>query len=103
MTTESTIARERLAADMKAVISDTEELLKVTAGQAGDKLQSVRARVEETLRSAKVRVEDLEHDAVEKVKVAAKMTDQYVHENPWPSIGVAAGVGLIVGWIIGRK
>lgn len=103
MTTDSTIAREKLAEDMKAVISDTEELLKATAGQAGEKIQSARAHVEETLRSAKARMEDLEHIAVEKVKDAAKATDKYVHDNPWPSIGIAAGVGLIVGWLLGRK
>ena len=103
MTTERNIAREKLAADMRAVIIDTEELLSATAGQAGDKIQSARARVEETLRSAKARVDDLEQAAIEKVKATAKATDLYVHENPWPSIGIAAGVGLIVGWLISRK
>jgi len=103
MTTESIVTRQKLASDIRAVIVDTEELLKATAGQAGDKIQSARARVEETLRSAKLRVEDLEHVAVEKVKAAAKATDQYVHDNPWPAIGVAAGIGLVVGWLVGRK
>ena len=103
MKTDSTIARETLAADMKAVIADTEELLKATAGQAGDKIQSARARVEETLRSAKASMEDLELAAIEKVRDAAKATDQYVNENPWPSVGIAVGVGLIVGWLLGRK
>jgi len=97
------IARNKLAADMKAVISDTEELLKATAGQADDKIKSVRARIEETLRSAKTRVDDLESLAMENVKATANATDQYVHDNPWPSLGIAAGVGLIIGWILGRK
>jgi ElaB/YqjD/DUF883 family membrane-anchored ribosome-binding protein len=103
MTTESTITREKLAAEMKAVIADAEELLKVTAGQTGDEIQSTRAHVEETLRSAKNKMEDWEHVVVEKVKDAAKATDRYVHDNPWPSIGIAAGIGLVVGWLIGRK
>ncbi len=101
MTTTSNIAKEKLAIDLKSVISDTEELLKATAGQVDDKIQSARARVEKTLHSASVRMEDLEHAAADKVMEAAKATNQYVHVNPWPSIGVAAGLGLIVGWLIG--
>ncbi len=103
MTFEKNSAKEKLAMDIKTVISDTEELLKVTAGQADDKIQSARARVEKTLRSAGARLEDMEHAAVEKVIDAAKTTNQYVHGNPWPSIGVAAGLGLIVGWLIGTS
>jgi ElaB/YqjD/DUF883 family membrane-anchored ribosome-binding protein len=103
MTSDNTMARQKLAEDLKIVIADTEELLKATAGQAGDKIQSIRARVEETLHSAKIRMEDMEHDAVEKVKAAAKATDQYVHNNPWPAVGIATGIGLLVGWLMGRK
>jgi ElaB/YqjD/DUF883 family membrane-anchored ribosome-binding protein len=103
MTSESTIARQKLSEDLKAVIADTEELLKATAGQVDDKIKSTRLRVEETLRSAKSHVDNMEHATIEKVKAAAKATDQYVHNNPWPAIGIAAGIGLIVGWIVGRK
>ena len=103
MKSESAVARQKLAADLRAVIADTEELLKATAGQAGDKIQSARARVEETLRSASARMDTLEDYAVENVKATAKATDQYVHDNPWQSIGIAAGVGLIFGWLLGRK
>jgi ElaB/YqjD/DUF883 family membrane-anchored ribosome-binding protein len=102
-TAENAAAREKLAADMKAVITDTEELLRATAGQAGEKVHSARVRAEETLRAAKARLIEIEHAAVEKAKAAAKATDQYVHENPWQAIGVAAGVGFIIGWLVGRK
>jgi ElaB/YqjD/DUF883 family membrane-anchored ribosome-binding protein len=103
MKNESSIAREKLAKDLKTVIAETEELLKATAGQAGDKVDSVRARVEETLGAAKGRLEELEEAAMENLKAGVKATDAYVHENPWPAIGIAAGVGLIAGWILGRK
>jgi ElaB/YqjD/DUF883 family membrane-anchored ribosome-binding protein len=107
MKIDTATVRDTLAEDLRAVIGDTEELLKATASQAGDQIQSVRKRVEATLRSARDRVEDLEVETLAKVKAAAKATDQYVHQNPWPSIGiaagVAAGVGLIAGWLLGRK
>jgi ElaB/YqjD/DUF883 family membrane-anchored ribosome-binding protein len=103
MTTESAVTREKLAADLKAVIRDTEELLTATAGQAGEKIHAARARAEETLRTAKARLADLGEAGVEKAKAAAKATDTYVHENPWQSIGIAAGVGFLLGLLVCRK
>lgn len=103
MKTESTISREKLAEEMKSMITDFEGLLKATAGQADDEIQSARSRVEKAIHSAKEQIGDFEHAAVEKIKEAAKTTDKYVHDNPWPFIGAAAGLGLIAGWLIGRK
>jgi ElaB/YqjD/DUF883 family membrane-anchored ribosome-binding protein len=101
--TRSANARGKLSDDMKAVLADAEELLKATAGQGGDKNHEVRSRIEATLRSAQSWVEEMEDTTVENIKAAATATDHYVHENPWPSIGIAAGVGLVLGWLMGRK
>ncbi|MGB8931752.1 MAG: DUF883 family protein [Anaeromyxobacteraceae bacterium] len=103
MTIDTAVSRERLAADLKAVIRDTEELLNATAGQAGEKIHAARARAEETMRTAKARLAELGDAGVEKAKAAAKATDDYVHENPWQSIGLAAGLGVLIGWLMGRK
>lgn len=103
MTTETAVTREKLAADLRAVIDDTEELLKATAGQAGEKIHAARARAEETLRTAKARLGEMGEAGAEKARAAAKATDVYVHENPWQAIGIAAGLGVFVGWLMGRK
>ena len=103
MTTETAATREKLAADLRAVIADTEELIKATAGQAGEKISAARARAEETLRGAKARMAELGEAGAEKARAAAKATDTYVHDNPWQAVGVAAGVGFLVGWLLGRK
>jgi ElaB/YqjD/DUF883 family membrane-anchored ribosome-binding protein len=103
MATNDGISREKLVKDMKAVMAEAEALLRATAGDAGEKVQSVRAQVEKTLESAKSRMEDAEDSIVDKVKASAEATDLYVHDYPWPAIGIAAGIGLIVGWAIGRK
>ena len=103
MNTETAVTREKLAADLRAVIEDTEELLKATAGQAGEKIAAARTRAEETLRTAKARLGELGEAGAEKARAAAKATDVYVHENPWQAIGIAAGLGVFVGWLMGRK
>ena len=40
---------------------------------------------------------------VERAKAAANATNGYVHENPWPSIGVAAGIAFVAGLLVGRR
>lgn len=95
------VTREKLLKDFNLVIADTEELLKSAASVGGDKAGAWRAEVERNLRIAKERLVDLERNAVEKTKAAAKATDQYVHENPWQAIGMTAGVGVAVGLALG--
>jgi ElaB/YqjD/DUF883 family membrane-anchored ribosome-binding protein len=95
--------RDKLVADLKAVIADAEDMLKISAGQAGEEAVRLRERLQVRLSGAKERLADLQHAAVEKAKEAGHVADDFVHEKPWLSIGVAAGVGLIVGLLIGRR
>ncbi|MBU0688623.1 MAG: DUF883 family protein [Gammaproteobacteria bacterium] len=97
------VSKQKLASDMRAVVADAEELLKATADQAGEKAASLRERAKANLAVAKVRLEEAEHAVLERTKVAAKATDEYVHDNPWQAVGVAAGVGLLLGMLIGRS
>lgn len=94
---------EKLVSDFKAVVADTEELLRLTADQTGDKAVEVRARLREKLAGAKVKLQELEAAVVEKTKAAARATDDYVHDNPWKSVGVAAGVGFLLGLLVNRR
>lgn len=104
MSTENTVAsQEKLVSDMKAVIADAEDVLKATADQTGEKIASLRARIQERVQAARARLADAEAVLREKTRAAAQATDAYVHENPWKSIGVAAGVGFLVGFILGRR
>ena len=78
--------------DLRAVIADAEELLRATADQAGPRVQEARARAEESLRSARERMEG-----------AGRQLDAQVREHPWAAVGVAAGIGLLLGILLSRK
>lgn len=95
--------KEKLVSDLKVVISDTEELLRATAGAAGEKVGEIRERLGLRLRDAKERLQDLEAAVVDKTKAAARATDDFVHEQPWKAVGVAAALGLALGVLIGRR
>ena len=95
--------KQKFVSDMKVVVADAEEILRATAGVAGDKMGDMRERVGERLRDAKLRLADAEAALVDRTKAAARATDDYVQENPWRAVGIAAGIGLLLGVIIGRR
>lgn len=97
------VTSEQLIADFKVAVADAEALLHETANQGGEKLAAVRAKAAESLRVAKARMAEAQAEMLARAKAAAKATDEYVHENPWQAIGVAAGAGLVIGYLLGRR
>ena len=98
-----TISRDRLVSDLKTLVADAEELLKATASQAGDKIGVARQKIEQSLIEGKKALADVEKNLVQKSKEAADVADDYVRENPWNAVGIAAGVGLVLGLLIRGK
>ena len=101
---EMTLAKkDKLMADLRVVVADAEELLRLGAEQTGASAVEWRARVEARLAKAKLSLADLQETAVAKARAAGHAADDYVHEKPWKAIGAAAGIGLLVGLLIGRR
>ena len=94
-------ARQKLIDDFGTVIDDSEELLKALATAGGDKATTIRGDLQRKLGEAKVRLKDLEGTARERASAAAKQADEYVHENPWQSIGGIAALAIIIGIVVG--
>ncbi len=103
MTEMTDVTKEKLIADFKVVVADAEELLRATAGQAGDKVAEIRGRAQEHLTVAKAKLADAEAAIVARAREAGRAADDYVHENPWSSVGIAAGVGFLIGLLVGRR
>ena len=99
----TTVTKEQLISDFKVVTADAEALIKATANQGGEAVVNLRAKAEESLAAAKVKLADAQDALIEKGKIAAQATDDYVHEKPWHAVGIAAGVGLVIGLLIGRR
>jgi ElaB/YqjD/DUF883 family membrane-anchored ribosome-binding protein len=96
------VTKEQLIADFKTVVSDAEALLKATANHGGEELAGVRSRAEESIMAMKAKMVDEQAAVLAFSKDAAKAADVYVHLYPWTAIGVAAGVGLVVGLLSNR-
>jgi len=95
--------KDQLMQDLKQVIRDAEDLLKNSEQQSSEGFKSAKEKFEQTLRNAKSEALRIEQAVVTRTKEAAQATDVYVKENPWQSAGIAAGVGLLIGLLIGRS
>ncbi|MDP2325497.1 MAG: DUF883 family protein [Gammaproteobacteria bacterium] len=98
-----TTPSEKLLRDLQTVVEDAEALLQATAAQTGERIDTIRTRARESLKQAKTRLVEAEGEAMEQVREVATSTDEYVHENPWQAVGVAAGAGLLLGLLISRR
>jgi ElaB/YqjD/DUF883 family membrane-anchored ribosome-binding protein len=98
-----TAIRERLVDDFVSVLSEAEDLLKKASTETGERARDLRAQVEAKLLAAKLRLQELEGEALDRAKEAARYTDDYVHENPWRSIGAAALLGFVAGLLMNRR
>jgi len=96
-------AKEKLMTDVNAVIADAEELLRQAAQASGEQAAELRRRAQAAITSAKTRLTHVEQRVVGHAKSAAKATDVWVHDNPWPAVGAAAGIGLLLGLMINRR
>lgn len=97
------VSAAQLIDDLTAVIRDAEGLLRATATQTGERVEEIRARAEESVRQAKQRLAGIEEEALEHARELAGEADQYVRGNPWQAVGIAAGIGLVLGLLMSRR
>lgn len=103
MTENAENPRDRLVDEFATVLSEAEEMLKRAATETGDKARDLRSQIETKLLRAKLSLQELEGQAVDKAKAAARVTDDYVHDKPWQAIGIAAAIGVVVGLLMNRR
>ena len=96
-------AQNALSAEFQALVHDTESLLKQTSEVAGSQVQELRARISGNLDRAKVILKDTEQTLEVQGRLAVAKTEEYVQQHPWQTLGVAAGVGFLLGLLAGRR
>ena len=66
----------------------------------GIDLQNLTDQIEEGIRSGKYTWREIQQAVMVKTRQAAVNTDHYVHENPWQVVGIAAGLGFVLGLLL---
>ena len=95
--------KDKLMSDVRLFISDAEEMMRLTADEAGETATELRQRVLSRLQHARAELAALQSMVATKAKAATKAKDEYVQENPWKSVGIAAGIALLIGLLAGRR
>ncbi|TDF85664.1 YqjD family protein [Pseudomonas sp. H9] len=96
-------AQDVLMADFQALVRDTEKLLEHTATLAGDQADELRSQIHDSLLRARETLQHTQDSVRERGEAALSATEDYVQSNPWQSIGIAAGVGFLIGLLANRR
>lgn len=94
---------EEFIEGVKESLDDAEKLLREAAQASGEKAEELRERAMQSLRRTRSALYDTQDALVERGRLAARATDDYVHDNPWQAIGIAGLTGLLVGMLISRR
>lgn len=97
------LTKQQLIADFQVVLADAEALIQATAAQGGELLAGAREKAKASLDTAKEKLAQAQAAVSAKSRVVADATDEYVHTHPWEAVGMAAGIGLLVGLLLARR
>jgi len=86
---------DKLIQDLNTLIGDAEELVKATGGKLAEKSKEELMAGLEKLKASCQRIEN-------KAAAGTHSADRYIRDNPYQSVGIAFGVGLLLGVLIGR-
>jgi ElaB/YqjD/DUF883 family membrane-anchored ribosome-binding protein len=100
---DDVVTTAKLKEDLATVMRDAEALISASADQGGAKMTEARAKIRESLEAAKARVRAAEHAAQQHAADAVHATEDYAKRNPWQAMGIAAGVGLVIGVLLARR
>jgi ElaB/YqjD/DUF883 family membrane-anchored ribosome-binding protein len=102
-TMRGTNSTNPIARDIQNVVSDAQDLLKTVQNEGEGKLNEMRGKVQAQIDAARQTLAELQATVTDGAKVAMNSTDEYVRANPWRAVGISAGIGALVGFLIARR
>ncbi len=94
---------EDIVSEFRELAASIDELLSASGNEGSDAMAQLKSKTADRLKQAKAAIGNAERSAIQTAKTVASKSDDYVHDNPWTSIAIGAGVGLILGLLIGRR
>lgn len=89
--------------DLNQLVKDARMLFQEASTLTGEKANEAFKRGLELLDAASKKVHEAQVSVISSAKAAGECTEVYVKENPWRSVGAAAGLGLVIGLLISRR
>jgi len=92
-------AKDKMAHDLKMIVSDGEDLLKAAANASGEGFAAARAKFSEQVMNVKAKLADASQPMIK----GARRADDLVRDNPWTAVGAAAAVGMLIGFLAAKR
>ncbi|WP_194715074.1 DUF883 family protein [Noviherbaspirillum soli] len=89
--------------DLRSLLRDAQDLFREATSSTGMKADDLRERGLELLDTALVKAQDLQSVALDTSKEVVDTADSFVKDNPWRAVAISAGVGVLLGMMIGRR
>jgi ElaB/YqjD/DUF883 family membrane-anchored ribosome-binding protein len=96
-------APSRIAQEFKNFVADMEDLIKASTSLTGDDFARAKANVYARVATARVFLEEIPGEISDRARNTVKVADGYVREQPWQAVGITAAVGLLIGFLLGRR
>jgi len=95
--------RNRLRDSLSTLVTEAEHLLDTAQHKGSEQFAAARDRIERQLRRAHADLDSLQDAAGYKLRRAVRATDSAVHDHPYAALGLALGLGVLIGAIAARR
>jgi ElaB/YqjD/DUF883 family membrane-anchored ribosome-binding protein len=101
-TVQLALGKQKIIEDFKVLLNDSEELVRLSVALPGEGVDALRSRLRQHIETAREALETAQQDAQTRYRQQVDSTERYVRENPWQSLGIAAGIGFFIGILVSR-
>jgi ElaB/YqjD/DUF883 family membrane-anchored ribosome-binding protein len=101
-TQQLALGGQKIVQDLQVLLQDSEEMLRLAANVPGEGISTLRDRLGTHVESLQSALGDAQQSAQRRYRAATVNAERYVRHNPWQSVGIAAGVGFLIGVLAAR-
>jgi ElaB/YqjD/DUF883 family membrane-anchored ribosome-binding protein len=101
-TDQLALGKQKIVEDLRVLLTDSEEMVRLAKSMPGEGVDKLRERLRRHADSLQDTLSDAQSAAHRGYRVATVNVERHVRHNPWQSLGIAAGVGFLLGVLVAR-
>jgi ElaB/YqjD/DUF883 family membrane-anchored ribosome-binding protein len=101
-TQQLALGGQKIVEDLRVLLKDSEEMLRLARHVPGEGVDALRDKLGTHVKTLQSALGDAQQNAQRRYRTASVSTERYVRRNPMRAIGIAAGVGFLLGVLTAR-